>query len=82
MSICNQLTGMNLVTGTCDVDLEDFKYEDGCVSPGEFFRLPVWSWRETRGDYTKPSIGLYPASLALDAVFPNGGSLTKAVGIS
>ena len=28
------------------------------------------------------SIGLYPASLALDAVFPNGGALTKAVGIS
>ena len=28
------------------------------------------------------SIGLYPASWALDAVFPNGGSLTKAFGIS
>ena len=22
----------------------------------EFFRLPGWSWRETRGDYKKPSL--------------------------
>ena len=29
MSICNQLTGMNLVTGTCDVDLEDFNMKAG-----------------------------------------------------
>ena len=28
----------------------------GGVNEREFFRLPGWSWRETRGDYKKPSL--------------------------
>ena len=82
MSICNQLTGMNLVTGTCDVDLEDFKYEGGGLSPGELFVYLYGVGEKRVAIKENQSIGLYPASLALDAVFPNGGALTKAVGIS
>ena len=52
------------------------------MSPGELFVYLYGVGEKRVAIKENQSIGLYPASLALDAVFPNGGSLTKAVGIS